>query len=218
MYEYPDHDPRRRIWNAALKHFSTSGYAGTGVQQIVDDAGVTKPTLYYHFGSKAELYSKLIESAYTERLKVIEAAAATSGDIEGQLTAVGDALLDFAKRHKERVRLCYSTTFAGPGELPPGVDTAQKGLRLFRFIQSIILAAIDRGELSNKTSAEELTTAIFSQYMILSITAVLMPESLKPGIVARLVQIYLDGARKCSSVEQEESVKAVIHALNPPAA
>ena len=28
------------------------GYDAVGVQEIVDTAGITKPTLYYYFGSK----------------------------------------------------------------------------------------------------------------------------------------------------------------------
>jgi len=41
-----------RLLDTALDLFSRRGYEGTGVQQIVTTAGVTKPTLYHYFGSK----------------------------------------------------------------------------------------------------------------------------------------------------------------------
>ncbi len=38
--------------NSALTLFYESGYDAVGVQQIVDSAGVSKPTLYYYFGKQ----------------------------------------------------------------------------------------------------------------------------------------------------------------------
>jgi len=49
-------NPRRRILDVALKIFAHNGYAGASIQEIVDRAGVTKPTLYYHFKSKEGLF------------------------------------------------------------------------------------------------------------------------------------------------------------------
>ena len=46
-------DTRKLILRAALKQFANAGYAATSVQQIVDDARVSKPALYYHFADKA---------------------------------------------------------------------------------------------------------------------------------------------------------------------
>ena len=48
-------DNRELILNAALDLFYARGYDAVGVQEIVDRAGVTKPTLYYYFGSKLGL-------------------------------------------------------------------------------------------------------------------------------------------------------------------
>ena len=45
-------DPRLRLLDAGLKLFANRGYAGTSVQDITEEARVTKPTLYYYFESK----------------------------------------------------------------------------------------------------------------------------------------------------------------------
>ena len=50
-------DNRQAILDSALTLFYEKGYDAVGVQQIVDAAGVTKPTLYYYFGSKQGLLS-----------------------------------------------------------------------------------------------------------------------------------------------------------------
>jgi len=49
-------DTRQQLLRAALKHFANSGYAATSVQDIVDDAKLSKPALYYHFKDKAGLF------------------------------------------------------------------------------------------------------------------------------------------------------------------
>ena len=48
-------DNRELLLNTALELFHAKGYDAVGVQEIVDRAGVTKPTLYYYFGSKLGL-------------------------------------------------------------------------------------------------------------------------------------------------------------------
>jgi AcrR family transcriptional regulator len=55
---------RRQILRAALKHFANAGYAATSVQQIVGDAKVSKPALYYHFRDKAALFEALVNEAH----------------------------------------------------------------------------------------------------------------------------------------------------------
>ena len=54
---------RERILLAAASLFANKGYAGTSVREIVQTAGVTKPTLYYYFKNKEELYVRLMDLA-----------------------------------------------------------------------------------------------------------------------------------------------------------
>src|SRR3954469_14417239 len=45
----------RDLARIAARLFATHGYEATSVRMIVEAAGVTKPTLYYHFVSKEGL-------------------------------------------------------------------------------------------------------------------------------------------------------------------
>ena len=42
--------------------FYSKGYDAAGVQEIVERAGVTKPTLYYYFGSKLGLLQAILDN------------------------------------------------------------------------------------------------------------------------------------------------------------
>ncbi|HIX76594.1 MAG TPA: TetR/AcrR family transcriptional regulator [Candidatus Fusicatenibacter merdavium] len=59
-------DNRQAILDSALTLFHEKGYDAVGVQQIVDSAGVTKPTLYYYFGSKQGLLSCLLREHFSK--------------------------------------------------------------------------------------------------------------------------------------------------------
>jgi len=54
-------DTIERLYQAAIDLIGEQGYAGTTVDEIVARAGVAKGTVYYHFKSKADLVSALLE-------------------------------------------------------------------------------------------------------------------------------------------------------------
>ncbi|MCD7746346.1 MAG: TetR/AcrR family transcriptional regulator [Lachnospiraceae bacterium] len=61
-------DNRTRLLECANELFYEKGYDAVGVQEIVARAGLTKPTLYYYFGSKKGLLEALVAERF-ERLR-----------------------------------------------------------------------------------------------------------------------------------------------------
>ena len=55
-------DNREKILQCAEELFYSRGYDAAGVQEIVEMAGVTTPTLYYYFGSKRGLLEAILET------------------------------------------------------------------------------------------------------------------------------------------------------------
>src|ERR1700733_6307156 len=54
-------DTRTRIQNVALRLFNDNGYEATSLREIADEIGVTKAALYYHFKTKEEIVTSLID-------------------------------------------------------------------------------------------------------------------------------------------------------------
>src|SRR5438270_7568164 len=96
---------REQILRAALKHFANAGYAASSVQQIVDDAGLSKPALYYHFKDKAGLFQALVYEAHDERYRLLCEAAGQSADIRGQLEGILSVLFEYFRRNRELMRI-----------------------------------------------------------------------------------------------------------------
>ena len=51
---------RQTIADAALQVFLRQGFAGASVDEIAAEARVSKPTIYAHFGSKEELFRRIM--------------------------------------------------------------------------------------------------------------------------------------------------------------
>jgi AcrR family transcriptional regulator len=69
--------PERRrpeVLDAALSLFLESGYDGTSMQAVADEAGVTKPVVYACFSSKDELFRALLAREEGRILGEIQAA------------------------------------------------------------------------------------------------------------------------------------------------
>ncbi len=60
---------KARLLLVALDHFAKRGFDGVQVREVAEEAGVSKPTLYYHFGSKEGLFRQLclVAQAVMER-------------------------------------------------------------------------------------------------------------------------------------------------------
>src|SRR3954462_5131299 len=69
--------PERRrpeVLDAALKLFLKSGYDGTSMQAVADQAGVTKPVVYACFDSKDDLFRALLAREEERILAEIQGA------------------------------------------------------------------------------------------------------------------------------------------------
>jgi AcrR family transcriptional regulator len=67
------HEPvADRLLDTARRLFLEHGYAGTSLQMIADELGVTKAALYYHVKTKDELLAALVSPALAELGRVLD--------------------------------------------------------------------------------------------------------------------------------------------------
>ena len=106
---------KERIMQCAEELFYSRGYDATGVQEIVDRAGVTKPTLYYYFGSKQGLLKEILRTNSEILEKMLQEAVEIPGDIPDVLFRVARAYFDFAAGHWEFYLFMVSQFHSGHG-------------------------------------------------------------------------------------------------------
>lgn len=81
---------RQTILDAARAMFLRDGYAATTLEAVAAGAGVSKMTLYRHFGSKEVLFEALVRGM-AEGIDELEGLEAQSGDAHARLRAFGVA-------------------------------------------------------------------------------------------------------------------------------
>lgn len=105
---------RERILNQALRLFANRGFDAVSVNEIVEAAGITKPTLYHYFGSKRGLLDTLMSERFEELNQIVEEAAAYHGDITNTLKTLAGAYFRYANRHWRFYRFQLGLWFSPP--------------------------------------------------------------------------------------------------------
>lgn len=114
---------RDRLLRAGLAEFSQRGYAGASLAPICAAAGVTKPTLYHFFGSKAGLFAALAKEMGEPLSAQVLAASVYDGDVKRSLTRLAETHFEVATSAQEFHRMLLLVWW-GPREpeTQPAID------------------------------------------------------------------------------------------------
>lgn len=149
------------LGRTALRLFARKGYTATSVSEIVMAAGVTKPTLYYYYGSKEQLARKLV----VEPLEILQAElqrleTSPAPPLAREIAWLA-AQLEFTKTDNDRARFVFALYFGPLGaELADAV--AHYGMNARVTIKKIVQA---RPEMANwpDPRVEDYVRAIHGQ-------------------------------------------------------
>ena len=117
---------RARILQAAEQAFAARGYHTTSMDDIAAAAGITKPVLYDHFGSKLDLYVRLTEGIRDELTARGAAAMAADAPAEQRIRTGIDAFFAFVEERPAAARVLLFTPVGEP-ELVDAAREVQAG-------------------------------------------------------------------------------------------
>ncbi len=87
------HSKRELILNGAMQTFLKNGFTRTSMNQVATVSGVSKNTIYSHFGDKEGLFTALIEEITSKRFKIVFGAISLSESPEVVLRQIANTLL-----------------------------------------------------------------------------------------------------------------------------
>lgn len=146
---------RQQILAAALRLFATHGYAGTSTQAIIAASRVSKPVLYYHFGSKAGLFRVIVDDAENQLLEVILKSKASAPDVRSQLEEICAALFQLARENPLVIGLAMELT-AAARRCPVWKNCLGKLRRRHAVMGKIMDRGINEGLFGQEFSNEQL--------------------------------------------------------------
>lgn len=96
---------RERLLVAMLSATADLGYLETNVQDVIDRAGVSRPTFYEHFSNKEDCFLAAFDSSAERLRKKVYAAALEGGDVwRDRVRYALEAVLRFAHREPATAR------------------------------------------------------------------------------------------------------------------
>lgn len=140
-----DERVRTRLLNAAVRVFDRKGYAAASVREVAELAGVTKPALYYHFGSKEGLLLAILEQAKREFDLAIEQALARTGTARSRIVAMCEDIYGLFGQNVPIARVAHAVFLGPPDGAPPFDVTVFEG-RFRGALERVLADGIASGE------------------------------------------------------------------------
>ena len=186
-------ETRKHIMEVARSQFFKTGYSGTSINSIVDATKFTKPTVYYHFKNKAELFASLVKDAYDRCFEHRQNAVDPLVPITDQLYQVIAADFAFCLATPDLVRFVVALTFALPAD--HSIDLTAIHSRDHEFFRALIERGMNTGEFDCLNAGD---AAIAVQGLIaINIMSYLKmghpPEFLSPERARDVAHILLQG-------------------------
>jgi AcrR family transcriptional regulator len=150
---------RQQILDAALRQFAARGYAGTSTQVIIEAAHVTKPVLYYHFGSKAGLFQAAVDRTENQLLEVILKIKAVTSNVHDQLVEICAALFQFARDYPTVMGLALELLLEAMERGPSCKHCLGKMHQRLAVIRKIMEQGVKERTLCNQFGSQQLAVS-----------------------------------------------------------
>ena len=181
------HETAERILDIAWELFQQKGYKGVTVDEICARCNLTKPTLYYYFHDKEDLFLTVLQRQLRRFHDVLE----QPGELEQRLTRMAVAVL-------ENFQSPYTTLMSDREHiLKPQNQLAMRDAfrnSLFNPLRALMQSGLDNGNLRGRDA--ETLTLIF-----LGVINNFINRSLETGLntsalAAELTNYFLEGVVK----------------------
>lgn len=138
------------ILDAAIPLFASVGYDKTRMSDVAANVGVTEPVIFQNFGTKAELFSAVLE-------RVADQAAASLSDLAAEHANVCDWLAELlSPEHLERLHTSpmFGVVFADAHRLQFDPDVSAALQRSIALVAEAMAAIVRRGQAEGAVRAD----------------------------------------------------------------
>ena len=156
--------PKRRteILDAAQKLFTAKGFQATSMEDILNEVGIAKGTLYYHFASKEEILRGLISRTTAQIAEKARAIADTDAPVADKFLAVA------ATARVEEPERGLAEEFHAAGNAEFHVLSLVEGVRVLApILTEIVEQGIAEGVFSTEHPREVVEILLTSAGMLL---------------------------------------------------
>lgn len=187
-------DVRTKILEGALRLFAHQGYGSTSMREVAEASGVTKPTLYYHFGSKEGLFRAIFESRFEGFADMVRATVSGSEPVLERIERFLDAYLLRALADADSMRFMLTCSLSNP-DTPLDCRVVDRQLQNLTPLVELIQEGIGTGAFRDDLNAHDAMLALVGAANLHLATA-LEGNALRRGTVSAILDTWLHGAKR----------------------
>jgi AcrR family transcriptional regulator len=187
---------RARLLDAAATVFARKGLAAASLDEVAEEAGLTKGAVYSNFESKDDLIAALLEERLSARNEEIAALAeAAEGTVEARARLGGDLMVRAFEQERDALLLAIEFSV----HLARNPELARRFRSRTREVRDRIGEAIERGaaeyEIELPMPKDELAAALVSIGDGLLLQHFVDPEAFPADLFGKvLAAIFRDAA------------------------
>lgn len=184
------------IQEAALRVIARKGLSAASMQEIADEAGIAKGTLYLYFESQRDLLEKTVEQAFARLADELVAALEGEGAYLTRLERQFRTKTEFLEKNVALLRLYAAAMYpqgAGPVETRCARNGSPHFQRYIRRLETFLGEAMDAGEI-RRMRADRLALLLEEGFMAILLAR--LTETSPPPIdeeISWLMQMLCDG-------------------------
>ena len=151
----------RNILDVAFAEFANFGLQGTRIESIAAKTSTSKRMIYYHFGSKENLYAEELEHSYRlVRQGTVLPALSAMPPLEALAAYAGNAFDNFS-RCPDFIRLVVQENIQGARFIRQSQAIAEMNRITFELLKDIV----DRGQLDGSIRKEVTPINVYTNFI-----------------------------------------------------
>lgn len=190
----PEANARERLLETAIGMFAEKGYAGTSVREIVEQAGVSKPVLYYYFQSKEGLFLAILEMAEKLQKELLAQVLTSAGNVLERLLLLYRRIYTGIDENRNLYKMIHSLIY-GPPQGAPDYDLSRYHRHMFEAIRNIYNSGVDGGEVK-RIAADEAAYLVLSLIDFCLYMDQIQPQLADPQRPERLLRLAFQGIKR----------------------
>jgi TetR/AcrR family transcriptional regulator len=197
-------DTKEKILDTALIEFAKNGIEGARVDTIADKAGINKAMIYYHFGSKENLYQAVIE-CHLERIgNFVARTIEEEADLEKFLIKLSGFYNALSVERPTFFPIILREMITGGERIKVALTRIMGARGILRRLREMIDAGIDRGDFRKLDSRQVIVSFLGMNifYMIFmpvmnSVWEIEDVKTFRENRPQAIVDLFLRGLKKC---------------------
>lgn len=163
----------QQILDAAMVVFAQSGFHNARMDDIAEEAGVSKGTLYWYFDSKDDIILGILDRLFDVELDDLQAMLQADGSAYERLLTFAQYFVEEAQKMSELLPIAYEF-YAVASRREPVQEFFRTYFSAYRDgLIALIRQGIERGELREDTEPDDVALTImafFEGIMLLWVT------------------------------------------------